>query len=165
MMILTPSGYVPIESLKDGDLLLAPPFNNRTVEIQRVFMSTYVGTKENVPYRIPAHFFEKNLPSEDILISPHHSVFYNGKWLLPCQINGLQPEEGMVGKPFEYYHIGLPDYYSDKMWCNNLPVDSWEDWKSTMDPLEKEAMEASKTTKKCNETTNLYTELTTIQYI
>jgi len=100
MMILTPSGYVPIESLQEGDLVLVPPFYNRTVEIRRMFSSTYVGTKENVPYRIPAHFFERNKPTEDILLSPHHLVFYCGKWHLPCQIEGLRAEEGMIGERF-----------------------------------------------------------------
>ena len=126
MKILTPSGYVPIESLKKGDLLVAPSFNNRTVEIQRILSSTYVGIKENLPYRIPAHFFGKNKPSEDILISPLHRVFHKRKWHLPCQIEGIRMEESMLGKTFEYYHIELPDYYSDKMWCNNMPVDSLE---------------------------------------
>lgn len=144
MKILTPSGYVPIESLKEGDLLLAPPRNDRTVEIQRFFSSTYVGTLENVPYRIPAHFFEKNSPSEDVLLSPHHLVFYNGKWRLPCQIDGLKPEEHMIGETFEYYHIGLPEYYSDKVWCHNLPVDSWDHQETTMrDILEQEACNAA----------------------
>jgi len=146
MKILTPSGDVRIESLKEGDLLLAPPVNNRTVEIQRIYSSTYVGTLENVPYRIPAHFFEKNIPNEDVLLSPHHLVFYNGKWHLPCQIDGLQPEEHMIGETFEYYHISLPDYYSDKVWCHNLPVDSWDQQETTLDILEQEAYNAASTT-------------------
>ncbi|NBV31925.1 MAG: hypothetical protein EBR93_05260, partial [Bacteroidetes bacterium] len=146
MKILTPSGDVRIESLKEGDLLLAPPVNNRTVEIQRIHTSTYVGTLENVPYRIPAHFFEKNIPNEDVLLSPHHLVFYNGKWHLPCQIDGLQPEEHMIGETFEYYHIGLPDYYSDKVWCHNLPVDSWDQQETMLDILEQEAYNAASIT-------------------
>ena len=146
MKILTPSGPIAVECLKEGDLLLAPPFNNRTVQIQRVFFSTYVGTKENVPYRIPAHFFEQSQPNEDILLSPHHAIFYNGKWLLPCHIDGLQPEVSMIGDTFEYYHVRLPEYYSDKLSCHNLPVDSWDDSDSSMDPLNQEATAASTST-------------------
>ena len=147
MKILTPSGDVPIESLKEGDLLLAPPINKRTVKIQRIYSSTYMGTRENVPYRIPAHFFEKNIPNEDVLLSPNHLVFYNGKWHLPCQMDGLYPEEHMIGKWFEYYHIRLPDYYSDKVWCHNLPVDSWDYQETTtLDILEQEACNAASIT-------------------
>ena len=142
MKILTPSGNVTIESLREGDLLLTPP--NRTVEIQRIHSSTYIGTQENVPYRIPAHFFEENIPNEDILLSPNHVVFYNGKWRLPCQIDGLKPEVHMIGEMFEYYHISLPDYYSDKVWCHNLPVDSWDYQETTkLDILEQEACKAA----------------------
>jgi hypothetical protein len=146
MKILTPSGPIAVECLKEGDLLMVPPFNNRTVQIQRVFFSTYVGTKENVPYRIPAHFFEQSKPNEDILLSPHHLVFYNGKWLLPCYIDGLHPEVSMIGETFEYYHVRLPEYYSDKLSCNNLAVDSWDDSYWSMDPLDQEATAASTST-------------------
>ena len=155
MKILTPSGDVTIESLREGDLLLTPP--NRTVEIQRIHSSTYIGTLENVPYRIPAHFFEKNIPDEDILLSPNHVVFYNGKWRTPCQIDGLKPEVHMIGEMFEYYHISLPDYYSDKIWCHNLPVDSWDYQETTtLDILEQEACKAiAPLTTLCGEKTSI----------
>ena len=139
MKILTPSGDIPVESLNEGDLILVPPFHHRAVEIQKVFSSTFLGTQDNVPYRIPAHFFEENIPSEDIVLSPHHAVFYNGKWNLPIWISGLHREDHLIGKTFEYYHFGVPEYYSDKLWCHNLPVDSWEDSDPFMDPLEQEA--------------------------
>jgi hypothetical protein len=125
MKIDTPNGPVPIESLQEGDLVLVPP-NDRAVPIERIFSSTYVGTRETVPFRIPRHFFEQNVPSEDILLSPHHAVFYNGKWRLPIYINGLYRDESYMGKEFEYYHLQLPDYGQDKLWCQNMPVDSWD---------------------------------------
>lgn len=125
MKIDTPNGPVPIESLQEGDLVLVPP-DDRAVPIERIFSSTYVGTRETVPFRIPRHFFEQNVPSEDILLSPHHAVFYNGKWRLPIYINGLYRDESYMGKEFEYYHLQLPDYGQDKLWCQNMPVDSWD---------------------------------------
>ena len=132
MKIDTPNGPVPIESLQKGDLVLVPP-NDRAVPIERIFSSTYVGTRETVPFRIPRHFFEQNVPSEDILLSPHHAVFYNGKWRLPIYIDGLYRDESYMGKEFEYYHLQLPDYGMDKLWCQNMPVDSWD---GSTDPLE-----------------------------
>jgi len=138
MKILTPNGPVPVESLKVNDLVQVPPFQRgRTAPIQRIFCSTYVGTQENLPVRIPQHFFEHNIPNEDILLSPHHAVFYNGEWRLSMEIDGLDKEESYLGKEFEYYHVELPDYGTDKMWCQNLPVDSWE-YTPTKDPLEQE---------------------------
>jgi len=138
MKILTPHGPVPVECLREGDLVQVPPFQRgRTAPIQRIFCSTYVGTQENLPVRIPQHFFEHNIPNEDILLSPHHAVFYNGQWRLPMEIDGLDKEESYLGKEFEYYHVELPEYGTDKLWCNNLPVDSW-DYDGKKDPLEQE---------------------------
>jgi hypothetical protein len=125
MKIDTPHGPQPIESLKEGDLVLVPPFRYRTVPIRRIFSSTYVGTLRTVPLHIPYSFFEENIPNKDILISPNHLLFYNSQWRLPIQIEGLKQETDLLGKKFEYYHIQLPNYCEDKLWCHNLPVDSW----------------------------------------
>lgn len=128
MKVLTPQGPVPVELLKKGDTILAPPkrYGGRVVPIQSVFFSTVVGTPENAPVRIPAHFFEHNIPNEDVVLSPHHAVFYNGKWRIPKHIPGLQQDLSWLGKPIEYYHLSLPDYALDKVWCHNLAVDSWD---------------------------------------
>jgi hypothetical protein len=127
MKILTPQGSLPVECLKKGDLVLAPPLRTRWVPIERVFSTTLMGNSDNLPYRIPKDFFQHHVPNEDILLSPHHAVFHNGQWRLPIHIDGLQQELSMMGKEFEYYHIGLPVYIQDKLWCHNLPVDSWDE--------------------------------------
>jgi len=137
MKIDTPNGYVAVESLKEGDLVLLPPYDH-AAPIQRIFCSTYVGTEETAPIRIPKDFFEHNVPSEDILLSPHHAVFYNGKWQLPVHIDGLTRDESYIGKEFEYYHVELPDYGTDKLWCHNLPVDSWDGSAHPLDPPREE---------------------------
>jgi len=137
MKIETTRGIIPVELLKEGDFVIVPPCDDRTVPIERIFCSTYVGTPKNIPVRIPKDFFEHNMPNEDILLSPHHAVFYNGKWQLPVFIDGLEQDTSYLGKEFEYYHVQLPEYLTDKMWCHNLPVDSWE-YESHKDPLDKE---------------------------
>ena len=125
MKILTPDGPRVIESLVDGDAILAPPFH-RPVLIQKIFSRIYIGTPDNIPVRIPVDFFEPGLPSEDILLSPNHGVFYNGEWIFPVHIDGLSRETSFLGKEFTYYHICLPNYAEDKLWCHDLPVDSWD---------------------------------------
>ena len=142
MKILTPSGPVPIESLQEGDLVLVPPYK-RVVPIQRIFSHTYVGTQETIPFRIPQHFFQENIPNEDILLSPHHAIFYNGKWRLPLKTPGLHRDESYLGKEFEYFHIELPDYGQDKLWCHNMPVDSWDGLIDPLDSHEEKTCSAS----------------------
>jgi len=53
------------------------------------------------------------------------------------EIDGLEKEETYLGKEFEYFHVELPEYLTDKLWCHNLPVDSW-DYDGKKDPLEQE---------------------------
>jgi len=127
MKILTPDGPVAIEELKVGDTVMTPPYRKRDrVVIQQVYTGTYLGDSTNIPCRIPKDFFEPNIPDEDILISPHHLVFYNGEWYLPKDLKGIKKEVSMIGQKFDYFHLSLPDYYKDKLWCHNLPIDSWD---------------------------------------
>jgi hypothetical protein len=137
MWIDTPRGPVPVELLREHDLVLVPPFLDRAVPIQRIFCTTYKGTRSNLPVRIPKDFFDTHYPNQDILLSPHHAVFYNGEWHLPVLTKGLYQDESFLGKDIEYYHIQLPEYKTDKLWCHNLPVDSW-DYTPSKDLLEQE---------------------------
>jgi len=142
MKIATPNGPVLIECLQEGDLVLVPPYN-RVVPIKQIFSNRYVGTKKTVPFRIPQHFFEENIPSKDILLSPHHAIFYNGKWRLPIYTPGLHRDESYLNKEFEYFHIELPDYGNDKLWCHNMPVDSWDGITDPLDSHEEETCASS----------------------
>jgi hypothetical protein len=142
MKIATPNGPVLIESLQEGDLVLVPPYN-RVVPIKQIFSNRYVGTKKTVPFRIPQHFFEENIPNKDILLSPHHAIFYNGKWRLPIYTPGLHRDESYLNKEFEYFHIELPDYGNDKLWCHNMPVDSWDGVTDPLDSHEEETCASS----------------------
>ena len=125
-MVLTPKGPVAIENLRAGDILCVPP-DARQVPIEKIYSSLYVGDRETAPCRIPKDFFEPNMPDADILLSPHHMYFYQGKWNLPKFNDGMPQEISLYGKEFLYYHIQLPNYATDKLWCQNLPLDSWEE--------------------------------------
>jgi Hint domain len=138
MEILTPQGPRRIETLQEGDEVLMPPSFDRVARIERFFSSTYIGTSETIPVRIPKDFFEPNVPDKDVLLSPHHAIFHHYKWRIPIQIEGLQQDTSFLGKEFTYYHIALPEYEHDKLWCHNLPVDSWDTSKTFMDPLDQE---------------------------
>jgi hypothetical protein len=135
MKILTPDGPVAVEELNVGDVVMTPPYRKRDrVVIQHVYKGTYLGDSTNIPCRIPKDFFEENVPDEDILISPHHLVFYNGEWYLPKELKGIKKEISMIGETFDYFHLSLPDYYKDKLWCHNLPIDSWDYANATPTP-------------------------------
>jgi hypothetical protein len=124
-LLLTPTGYRNVQDLREGDIVLSPP-DNRPVTIHKIFCEEIVGDRSTIPYRIPQHFFGENLPSEDILLSCHHAFFWEGEWKLPGRVPGLRPDVSFLGKSFQYYHVALPEYGQDKLWCSGLPVDSWD---------------------------------------
>jgi hypothetical protein len=127
MLIATDRGNIPVEDLVEGDKVWTP--DKRLVPIVAVHKSEIVGTADTVPCRIPVGFFGENIPNAEVLISPHHAIFdaRNGKWDLPRWIQpSLDREESMIGERFMYYHVALPDYNLDKMMCQWLPVDSWD---------------------------------------
>ena len=125
MKLFTPQGPVPVEDLRAGDLVYAPP-DNRSVPIVSIHGSKHKGDPKNLPYRIPKDFLAPGVPDEDIVLSPHHMYFYDGSWRLPKFTGKLKKETELLGEEFEYYHVQLPNYYTDKLWCHNVPVDSWE---------------------------------------
>ena len=133
MKIFTPHGPVAVEDLRVGDLVYTPP-NNRTVPIVSSHSSTHKGDPKNLPYRIPKDFLAPGIPNEDIVLSPHHMYFFDGSWRLPKFTKKLKKETHLLHKEFEYYHIQLPEYGTDKLWCHNVPVDSWEK-KKDEDPV------------------------------
>ncbi|NBP16743.1 hypothetical protein EBU95_20545, partial [bacterium] len=127
MKILTIHGYCPVEELHSGEIIITP--DKRKIAIVDILKSTIIGSEKNIPCRIPAHYFEKNSPLEDIILSRHHAVFY-GKWRVPIWLDNLSYEKDLIGKTFTYYHIQLPDYGKDKLICHNLPIDSFDKTKS-----------------------------------
>jgi len=133
MKIFTPHGPVPVEDLRVGDLVCTPPYN-RPVPIVSSHWSTHKGDPKNLPYRIPKDFLAPGVPDEDIVLSPHHMYFFDGSWRLPKFTKKLKKETHLLHKEFEYYHIQLPEYGTDKLWCHNVPVDSWEK-KKDEDPV------------------------------
>lgn len=133
MKIFTPHGPVPVEDLRVGDLVCTPP-DNRPVPIVSSHSSTHKGDPKNLPYRILKDFLAPGVPDEDIVLSPHHMYFFDGSWRLPKFTKKLKKETHLLHKEFEYYHIQLPEYGTDKLWCHNVPVDSWEK-KKDEDPV------------------------------
>ncbi len=113
--ILTPNGYMQIQSLKKGDFVITS--DKRTVEIKNVFCKNVVGTKHTYPYKIPKNGIYKNYPSEDVMISPLHlikidinNVLY---WIQPHRFRGFEQNTEMIR--FMYYHLELENFITDHL--------------------------------------------------
>jgi hypothetical protein len=96
--VLTPSGYRRIDSLLVGDKVTTPTGED---VITRVYKRMASATPEINPYRIPVGTFGA---TEDLLISPKHSIAVNGKMVRAenCGLEQVAPT-GVI----TYYNLGL----------------------------------------------------------
>jgi hypothetical protein len=126
-----------IQNIQIGDKIISP-FTSTPQTVKRLLCNkvTFVENNNNMPICIPASFFSKNIPSEDVYISGHHRIIINInehpfgvqafklctnfvsknklEELFPCQDNKL-----------EYFHIELEDP-RHPMIISNLPVESYQ---------------------------------------
>ena len=132
--ITTTTGDVPVEDLREGDLLptliggAAAPIvwiGRRTVDCAR-----HPSPRKVWPVRIRAGAFGPGdsglgLPARDLLLSPDHAVFWEDV-LIPVKylLNG----DSIAQLPLEqvtYYHVELPEH--DVVLAEGLPTESFLD--------------------------------------
>jgi hypothetical protein len=97
--VLTPSGYRRIDSLCVGDKVTTP--TGYADVITRVYKRMGGASPSINPYRIPAGTFGA---TEDLLISPKHSIAVKGKMIRAedCGLEQVTPEGAIT-----YYNLGL----------------------------------------------------------
>ena len=110
-LVLTPSGYVKVSLLKEGDYVLTD--DNRRVPI--IKYSRFM-TENNNPYIIEKNSIGPNYPPEDISISGGHLIKYNNKWLLPSDMKNTKRDNSQA--IVKYYHIALENYITDNLVIN-----------------------------------------------
>jgi len=125
--ILTVTGEVPVECLREGDLLpvrsrLAPAaiawIGHRHVDCRR-----HPNPATVWPVRVAAHAFAPGQPQRDLALSPDHAVFVDAV-LIPirCLVNGTT----IVQQPCDavtYWHVELDRH--DVLFAAGLPVESY----------------------------------------
>ncbi|MFO1027679.1 MAG: Hint domain-containing protein [Acetobacteraceae bacterium] len=113
-LIRTPSGEVPVETLRPGDLVLTTDGEARPVRwLGRQTVSTVFADPLRVlPIRIKAGALGEALPLRDLLVSPDHALLVGGVLVhAGALVNGLTVvREQDVPQSFVYYHVELPDH-------------------------------------------------------
>lgn len=114
--VLTTTGYRSVEDLRRGDRLITA--DGRSVPAVVYRLSVPCATEKTAPYHIPAHTFGRNSPPADIRLSPQHAFqISKGLWQIPvvaAQTHSAIRQYG-VGKPITYYHLELPNYFTDNI--------------------------------------------------
>jgi hypothetical protein len=112
--ILTPKGYVPIETLQNGDYVLTP--ENRSVPITIYSFTVEKTDEKSAPIRIPAGAFSRSYPPQEILLSPLHAIKKSANvWEIPYA--AMKRHASITQEPFgesvTYYHIETPNFFKD----------------------------------------------------
>ena len=151
--ILTEKGYVPVENLKAGTVLLTNGkiIQNEKLDSLQINKLIDTKTKHNFPKQ-PIQWTssftvnspdknsypiclkrgsidkDKNMPSSDLYVSPEHSICVKNR-MIPAKllINGqtIFQDTSYKNKPIEYYHIEMP--YHCAIISNGLLTESYLD--------------------------------------
>ncbi len=124
--ILTPEGYVPVETLKDGDAIVTS--ENRIVPVKVYHFTISKTDEKSAPYTIAAGAFGKNMPPRDIRVSGLHAIKKDKHtWELPMaaanRYKGVMQDE--VGGSVTYYHVETPNYLKDHLVVEGATVESF----------------------------------------
>jgi hypothetical protein len=123
--IMTPTGEKLVEDLRSGDIILSADGR----KLPATIYSTKIAktTNQTAPYLIPANAFSKSYPPQDIILSPKHAIqSRKGVWEIPQFAEGRYPavQKTKVGEAVEYFHIELPNFFTDNVIANGSVCES-----------------------------------------
>jgi hypothetical protein len=128
--ILTPSGERTVESLEPGEMVLtlsggdlqARPI--KWVGRRRFELKAHPRPETVAPVRIRRGAFADNRPYSDLLVSPDHAIFVDGRLICARQlINGATIRQEVTWPAIEYFHVEL-DAHSILL-ANGLAAESY----------------------------------------
>lgn len=126
--VATPMGDVPVEKLREGDLVVASSGSIAPVVwlgYRHVNCRGHPHPELVWPVRVSAGSFGRAVPSRDLWLSPDHAVYVRDV-LIPVKhlINGITITQVPVDE-VTYYHVELPQH--DLLLAEGLPCESYLD--------------------------------------
>jgi hypothetical protein len=130
--ILTENGEVAVEDLAEGDRVVTLSGDVRSlrpvrwVGQRRINLRQHAQPNLAAPVRVRQHAFGEDLPARDLLVSPDHCLFVDGK-LIPAKllINDMTIVQERGATSVHYYHVELDQH--SVMFAEGLPAESYLD--------------------------------------
>jgi hypothetical protein len=116
--ISTPLGYIPVEDLHEGDVILIN--KGEYANIRKIFHRIVKVTPITAPYRVPG-----GDGYEDLTISPTHSIFVRGQ-MIEAQFLG-HPHDYRYTGVIEYYNISVDGDENTVMYANGVPIETYRE--------------------------------------
>ena len=112
--ILTDQGEVAVETLAEGDQVITletggrVPRPVRWLGRRRVNLASHPNPESAAPVRVRAGAFAPSMPTRDLLVSPDHAIFVDGKLIAARQlVNGGSIVQELAHAEIEYFHVEL----------------------------------------------------------
>jgi hypothetical protein len=122
--VLTAAGYKAVEALSAGDKIVSA--DGRALPFT-LFKGAVITTEKSAPFLIKKNAFGA-VPTADVRLSPIHTFqTRKGVWQTPrvaAKTNDKVVQES-VGEEVTYYHIELPNYFTDNIISEGLVVESF----------------------------------------
>ena len=128
--ILTATGERMVETLMKGDIVLTlsggelVPQPVKWIGRRRIDLTAHPRPETVAPVRIRRGAFADNMPHSDLLVSPDHAIFVDGKLICARQlVNGttIRQEQGLTS--LEYFHVELDAHAI--LLAEGLPAESY----------------------------------------
>jgi antigen 43 len=112
--IMTDHGEMPVESLAEGDMVVtmqdgvSVPMPVKWMGVRTIDIANHPQPHTVAPIRIRAGAFAADLPRRDLLVSPAHAIYIDGK-LVPANllINHMSIVQDLHTKSVTYHHVEL----------------------------------------------------------
>jgi hypothetical protein len=131
-MAETPGSDVPVECLKPGDEVITLAGGERVparvvwVGHRRLNLTAHPQPRLVAPILIERGAFADDVPRRDLLVSPDHAIFADGKLICARQLaNGSTIRQDTDLGSVEYWHVELEDHAI--MLVEGLPAESYLD--------------------------------------
>ena len=131
-LILTANGEVPVEQLAPGDLLVTVDRGTSTLQPikwigeRRIDLAVLARPELSAPVRIRKDAVSEGMPRRDLLLSPEHCLFVDGK-LIPVRllVNNMTIVQECATGRVHYYHVEMPRH--SLLLAEGLPAESYLD--------------------------------------
>ena len=124
--ILTPGGYIPIENIKLGDIILS--HDNRELMVEDI-LCEYALSKNVKCVKIKKGVYSGIHVTEDTCLSFNHCILIKDEFIQAEQ-NTIFDMKTVSGQTlYQFYCLQTPNYLTDTMVVNGIPTEVWGGWK------------------------------------
>ena len=111
-MIRTPDGELPVEKLRPGKQVITlvdgqeVPQTVNWLGHRRIGLAGHPRPETVAPIRIERDAFADGMPHRDLVVSPDHAIFVDGKLICARQlVNGTTIRQELDWTAVDYYHV------------------------------------------------------------